>query len=314
MIFWGIRKKDIFIFVVVFLVIGAFLISNKSFFSKKNYSVVDQDSLPKLQVATSFSLIADWIKEVGKDKVEVRVFPAPSDSDLKNWLSSDFSADGKPKIFFFLGTDFDRWVGELAKDNSNQKIEFDNLNLVLESASSTLYKNLLNPSLNFDVQDSNYFWLSLNNAKQAVREISRKMGKVDALNKEYYINNAYEYLIKIDSLLYQSLDALDSVKNKRVVVSDPKLAVFVKDFGLDLIGVLDYKALSDSKDVYKVLSLIKKNRVAAVISENNSQYDLLRKVLLQTAASLVLVDVWGINYNSYLDFMRSNISELIKAF
>jgi len=319
MIFLKVKKKDILIFTIVFLLLGAlFYFSRPSIILNENYSVFKESSLPKLQVATSFPLVADWIKSVGKDRVQVSIFSSLTDPTLDVWLNSPSynKVNQEVKIFFKVGSNLDDWADQLSLKSSESKVKIEVFDIKPEKKLDLSYKNLLGSNLSLKKEESEYYWLSLENARQSVGKIARYLGKVDGVNREYYINNAYKYSIELDSLLSQSLDVLSNMKNKRVALADILLSPLAEGLKLDVIGVFDLKSANGVLPnllASQVIKAIKANKIKTIICDSNLKNRDFGKIVAQTTASLAAIDVWGINSDSYINFMRLNISELLRS-
>ncbi|MFA6495114.1 MAG: zinc ABC transporter substrate-binding protein [Candidatus Paceibacterota bacterium] len=83
-----------------------------------------------------------------------------------------------------------------------------------------------------------YFWVSPNNAEGMVGGIARALGTNDAINKTFFINNAYEYSSQI-GLLRTSGYIERRMKDVPAVMVDGRYIDFAVDFGFDLRGVID---------------------------------------------------------------------------
>ncbi len=306
MLFSRITKKDILIFIVVFLVLGAIFVLHKpTSFIGDNYAVVENSSIPKLQVATSFPLAADWINSVGKDRVQVQVFASPTDDGLIQWLKKPSSdAPQETKVFVSMGNNFDQWAQELS--GGDPKIKIDVMILSNFASPVKTYPTLSGSSKNAE-NSSPYYWLSLENVRESVQGIAREFGKVDAADREYFINNAYEYSVRLDSLLHETVDVLGSIRNTAVALDGARWAPFVDSLQLRVVGLFDSNSTEDIK------AILKKNKITTVVTDSDSNGRFLEPALSGTTVSVAVIDPWGLNSNNYVDFMRSNISELMKA-
>jgi zinc transport system substrate-binding protein len=313
MVFSRITKKDILIFSAVFLTLGAIFIFHKpSAFVGDNYSVVENSNIPKLQIATSFPLAADWINSVGKDRVQVSVFASPTDDGLTQWLKKPSSdAAQETKVFVSMGNNFDQWAKELS--GGDPKIKIDVMVLSDFATSTNIYANLSGPSENSQ-NSSPYYWLSLRNAREAVQGIARELGRVDAANREYYINNAYEYSVELDSLLHETTDVMGGIKNERVAIDGIKWAPLVDSLQVRVIGVIDSQSVGNNpKAAINLKTVLNKNKITTVVTDADSYGRFLEKILSGTTTLAATIDPWGLNSNDYIDFMRANISELMRA-
>lgn len=296
------------------MILGAFFVFNKpSMLIGDNYDVVENSNIPKLQIATSFPLAADWINSVGKDRVQVSVFTSPSDENLTLWLKNSSSDSAQEtKIFVSMGNDFDQWAKELS--GGSPKIKIDVMVLSDYATSTDIYTNLSSPSSASPKIFPAYYWLSLESARESVQGIARELGRVDVSNKEYYINNAYEYSVELDSLLHETVDVLRSIKNERVAIDGTKWAPLVESLSLHVVGAIDSQlAVGDLRVLENIKSTLRKNKITTVVTDSDSNNRVLENVLSGTTMSAAVIDQWGLTGESYIDFMRDNISELMRV-
>ena len=83
-----------------------------------------------------------------------------------------------------------------------------------------------------------YFWLSPTNAEEMASGIARTLGTNDAINKTFFINNAYDYSSQISSLRASGYVA-GRMKNVPAVVVDGRYIDFPVDFGFSPRAVVD---------------------------------------------------------------------------
>lgn len=312
--FLRINRKDIWIFVLVFVIVGAvFLVNKRSQFQSDQYSVIEDSSLPKVEVATSFPLAVDWLKSVGQDRVNVSVIASPADSALDSWVNDVKNEDnGFPyRIFFSIGNDFDDWSQNLG--DKTPKIKVVQLSQFASSTSQS-YVDLMSPQNKIESRGY-YYWLSLENAREAVQGIARSLGTLDVGNKEYYINNAYEYSISLDTLLSETLDTLKHYKNLKVALQGTDWKPFADSLQLHVSGAFDISIgeYGADKGASSLRTNLKKYSVKSVIADKTFKTGPIGQSLQNYSFGVAGLDIWGLDAGNYLDYMRSNISELLRT-
>jgi len=312
--FYRLNKKDVLIFIIVFILLGIIFVFRKSpSLENSEYSIIEDSSLPKVYVAASFPLVLDWTKAVGQDRVSAELFISPSDSALNDWLkeASDSNQGFSYRIFFSMGGGFDDWTIDLSRRSA--KIKVIPLNQFASSTSVT-YLNILDSKKNIKT-DNSYYWLSLENGQKAVQEIARALGQLDVGNKEYYINNAYKYSIQLDTLLRESLDTLGHFKNERIVINKGLFSPLVESLQLHVAGAFDISdGQYDSDKIATILrSALRKSGVKTVITDTDFKNSNLGQSLADSSFRIVGLDPWGINSDNYVSFMRDEISKIIRS-
>lgn len=309
-----IRKTDVLIFLIIFAAIGLIFYARQRPYSEDSqYSIVDYSKLPKVYLATSFPLASDWIKAAGQDRVDIRVFSSPTDPDLENWISDASKNDQgfDYRVFFSIGNGFDDWANNLGSQSKNIKVipldQFIPTNQIS-------YPDILNPKNNLKTAQT-YYWLSLENVREVVQGIARNLGQLDVGNKEYYINNAYEYSIQLDTLLRESLDTLKSFKTESVALDTTKWAPLVDSLQLHTVGAFDINSEQYDADKAGTIlrSYLKKAGVKTVITDNNSGSQSAAILLQDSSFKVVSIDPWGINSVSYINYIRDAISQIMRS-
>jgi ABC-type Zn uptake system ZnuABC Zn-binding protein ZnuA len=314
MFFKRIRKTDVAIFLIIFIAVGLiFYIEQRPSSENEQYSVIDYSKIPKVYLATSFPLAVDWIKAAGQDRVDIKVFVSPTDSELESWLSdaSENSQGFDYRIFFSIGGGFDDWVNGLESRSSKVKVmPLDRF----ASASQDSYPDILNSKNNLKTTQS-YHWLSLENAREAVQGIARKLGQLDVGNKEYYINNAYEYSIQLDTLLRESLDTLKSFKTESIALDTTEWSSLVDSLQLHVVGAFDVSSGQYDADKAGTIlrSYLKKSGAKTIITNNSTNPQSAAVLLQDSSFKVVELDPWGINSVSYIGYIRDIISQIMRS-
>ncbi len=314
--FLRIRKSDVIIFLAVFLLVGIlFVVKEAPNIENKNYTVVNDSSLPKVQIGTSFPMIADWINAVGKDKVEVKIFASPSDNSLVDWTNKI----GKNRrgfsqgLFFAMGDGFDDWTKNLSS-SSGGKLVVIPLDQFISSSSSIAYPDVFNSKKTIS-SGQIYYWLSLQDVRQIIQGIGRQLGKFDVGNKEYYINNAYDYSIKLDTLLRSTLDILKNFHSESVALDGTIWSPLVDNLQIHTVGAFDLSSTQYNLDKLGTVlrTDLKKIGAKTIITDTNSDPQSASTLLENSSFKVVNIDPWGIDSSDYMDYIRGVISDLMRS-
>jgi ABC-type Zn uptake system ZnuABC Zn-binding protein ZnuA len=314
MLFKRIKKTDVAVFLIVFAIIGLiFYVGQRPSSENKQYSIIDYSKLPKVYLATSFPLAVDWIKAAGQDRVDIRVFTSPTDPKLETWLldASENDQGFDYRLFFSVGEGFDDWTKSLESRSSRVKVM--SLDQFI-SVSQKSYPDILNSKNNLKTVQL-YYWLSLENVREAVQGIAKSLSQLDVGNKEHYINNAYEYSIQLDTLLRESLDVLKGFKGESVALDTAKWFSLVDSLQLHVVGAFDIS--SGQYDVDKagttLRSYLKKAGAKTIITGNSTDPQSAAVLLQDSSFKVVRLDPWGINSVSYVSYIRNAISEIMRS-
>ncbi|HPW34607.1 MAG TPA: metal ABC transporter substrate-binding protein [Candidatus Paceibacterota bacterium] len=300
--------RDIILFVIIFILVGLFFVlKNSPFKEDDEYSVIESSSIPRLKVATSLPLAAEWISKVGGTRVDVMVMPFYAEDDIRQWLGSSKSSRDKKALFLSIGNGFDDWT-----DSITQKFpEISVVSMNQFVTSSIPISNIIDSNDSFEGVQF-YYWLSLDNARRVVQAIAREFGGIDVGNKEYFINNAYEYSIQIDTLLQGSLSVISSSKRTPIIIAKPQLLPFVQSLKLDINGGFDIEKESyPDKVLSKIRSFCRNNGIKVIIATREFDSSSYAKVIKDAGLFIVPIDWWA-QGEGYMDVMRANISQILR--
>ncbi|MCJ7727019.1 MAG: zinc ABC transporter substrate-binding protein, partial [Actinobacteria bacterium] len=82
-----------------------------------------------------------------------------------------------------------------------------------------------------------HIWLSPANAKIMVENIYEGLVQIDPQRKEYYKKNLDSYLLELDKLDDEIVQAFSGKENKKIIVFHPTWAYFAKDYGIEQIPI-----------------------------------------------------------------------------
>jgi len=187
-----------------------------------------------LKVSASFSILGDWVKEVGGDRLSVFTLVGP-DGDTHAYEPSprDSINLASSVLVFEIGLEFETWMDGLYESSGSkaQRIEVsDGMQLIhltdedLEEEAEEHHEH----SGEFDP----HVWQSVQNARQAVSNIVRALSQADPEGTSYYEDRGKIYSEKLLALDKEIKDQLGLVpENRRLLVSNHEtLAYFARDY------------------------------------------------------------------------------------
>ncbi len=197
------RRRLVFIIDILILILVVNLLI---FFASPDIAKKDTD---KIQVITTIFPNYDFAKQIGKDKVEVKLLlksgveshtyePTPKDMiDIEN---SD--------VFVYTGSEFEPWAENILESiNSEIKIvdTSKNVKLINKEEFEEHYENaeILEEKHEEHHDESSYdshIWLNPENAMIMIDEIASNFCEIDPENAKYYTDNANDYKKQIMAL------------------------------------------------------------------------------------------------------------------
>lgn len=279
-------------------------------------SFIPATAQEKLKTVASFSILADFVKNVGGDRVEVIPLVGPDgDAHVYSPSPADAKKIADAKVVFTNGLGFEGWTPRLIKASGTKAAM-----VVATKGIKTL--NMKGDEHGHPESDP-HAWQSVPNAKIYVANIRDALMAADPAGKSAYEANAAAYLGKLDALDREVRDAVGKIPadRRRIVSTHDAFGYFETAYGIDFIAPqgVSTEAEVSAKDVAKIVSQIKKQKTIAVFLENVSDPRLMKRIAEETGARIggtlysdALTGEKG-DAPTYIDMMRHNIRTLSEA-
>ncbi|KZL90804.1 metal ABC transporter substrate-binding protein [Clostridium magnum] len=223
------------------------------------------DNNGKIKVVASFNAMTQFIKAVGKDKVDVQTM-IPSGTEPHDFepKPKDLENISKAQIFVYNGLGMENWVDKTIKAADNK-----NLIVVEASRGGNPIKNSDEDAVKEHGQYDPHMWISLSGAKIEAKNIKDALVKVDPSNKDYYEKNYNEFASKLDVILNDYKTKFDQTSSKNFITGHAAFAYFCRDFGLQQNSVENVFAEGEptAKRLEELVDYCKKNDVKTVFME-----------------------------------------------
>ena len=276
----------------------------------------------KLKVVASFSILADLTKNVGGDRVEVSALVGPGgDAHVYTPTPADARNVAAAKLVIINGLGFEGWLARLVKSAGNKATVITATKGITprkEKADAHGHKH------SHDHSDADpHAWQSVANAKIYVANIRDALVAADASGAEAYRKNADAYLAKLDALDREVREAVAKLpaERRRVISTHDAFGYFADAYGITFIAPqgVSTEAEATARDVARIITQIKAQKIPAVFLENVSDPRLMRRISQESGARLggtlfsdSLTDEKGAA-PTYIDMIRYNIKALTGA-
>ena len=264
----------------------------------------------KINVAASFTILADFARNVGGDRVDVVSLVGPN-GDAHSYVPSPADAkklaDAKLIILDGLGLEGStaRFMRAAAKDAK----------VVTASDGIT--------PLRLGTQSDPHAWQSVANAKTYVANIRDALIAADPAGKSVFEANAADYLRRLDALEAEVRAAIESIPpdRRKLVTTHNAFGYFGTAYGVDFIAPhgVSTEAEPSARDVARIIAQIRAQKIPAVFLENVTDPRLLERIAQESGARIggtlysdALTDANG-PAPTYIDMMRHNVKELMTA-
>lgn len=264
----------------------------------------------RLNVVASFSILGDFVRNVGGDRVSVTTLVGPdSDAHVYSPTPADAKRIADAKLVFVNGLGFEGWLPRLVKSAGGKA--------TIVTATSGI-----TPLKSGSAADP-HAWQSVANAKVYVANIRDALAAADPANAETFKANASRYLAELDALDRDVRAAVAQLPESRrkVISTHGAFGYFAAAYGVAFIAPVGVSTESEAsaRDVAAIITQIKAARIPAVFMENISDPRLIRRISAETGArvggTLYSDSLTGEKGDSptYIAMVRHNIKALTSA-
>ena len=264
----------------------------------------------RLKVVASFSILGDFVRNVGGTSVSVTTLVGPdSDAHVYSPTPSDAKKLAEAKLIFINGLGFEGWLPRLVKSAASK------------AAVVTATSGIAPLKLGSDADP--HAWQSVANAKIYVGNIRDALAAADPASAPAFRANAEAYLTKLDALDREVREAVAKIPegHRKVISTHGAFGYFAAAYGVEFIAPVGVSTESEpsARDIAGIITQIRAAKIPAVFLENVSDPRLIRRISAETGArvggTLYSDSLTGEKGDSptYIDMVRHNIKALTSA-
>ena len=264
----------------------------------------------KVNVVTSFSILGDFVRNVGGDHVNVTTLVGP-DGDVHVYTPApeDAKRIADAKLVVINGFGLEGWMPRLVQSSGGKATEV--------TATDGIAPHKL------DSETDPHAWQSVVNAKVYVSNIAKALEAADPADAEVFKANEKGYETQLDALDREVRSAIAQIppERRKVISTHDAFGYFAAEYGITFIAPLGVSTDSEpsAKDIAGIVNQIKAAKIPAVFFENISDPRLMRQLSAETGAK-----IGGTLYSdslspekgeapTYIDMVRHNIKALTSA-
>jgi zinc/manganese transport system substrate-binding protein len=239
-----------------------------------------QPAAEKLEVVATFSIAADFVRQVGGDRIALTTLVgADGDAHVYSPAPGDSRKLAQAKLIVVNGLGLEGWMARLIKSSGAK-------GAVVEAAKGV---NALK------AQDDHahggfdpHAWQDVSNAKVYVANIRNALESADPAGREAYEANAAAYLEALEALDREVRAAVAAIppERRRIITTHDAFGYFKAAYGLDFVAPqgVSTDAEASAKDVARIIRQIKAEKIPAVFLENVSDPRLIERIAKETGA------------------------------
>ena len=279
----------------------------------------------KLPVVASFSVLGDFVRQIGGDRVSVTTLVGPDgDAHVYSPTPADAKAMAAARLVVVNGLHFEGWLPRLVKSSGTK------------ATMATVTKGIAPLEADDDHDDKGkgghahahghddpHAWQSVANAKIYVANIRDALSAADPAGKASYEANATAYLAELDMLEGEVKAAVARIpaERRKAITTHDAFGYFVKAYGIEFVAPqgVSTEAEASARDVARIIRQVKAQKIPAVFLENVTNPRLVEQIARESGAKVggrLYSDALSAESGpagTYIRMMKHNISEIEKA-
>lgn len=262
----------------------------------------------KIKVIASITPLADLSRQVGGDKVEVKLLLPPGASPHTYEPTPKALKDiSDARVFIKIGLGLEFWAEKIIRSSGHK-----NLITVVSSSDVPLIKYHEKSHSHGSSGADPHIWLDPVIAKSIVTKIEKAFAEADPQNAGYYTQNASIYREKLSRLDKEIANKVKTLRVKEYVTFHPAWNYFSKRYGLTVAGVIEESPGKEPgpKHIEKIIREI--NRIGSKVIFVEPQFNpkIAEVIAKECGAKVVYLDPIGgqKGRETYMDMMRFNIA------
>jgi zinc/manganese transport system substrate-binding protein len=281
-----------------------------------------------LKVAASFSILADWVGNVGGDAVAVTsIVKAGGDAHTFDPDPATVASIADAKVIFAIGAGFEGWLADMveASGNGAPLVEVTEGMTLITGEEEHDHEEGDDGGHDHGAGDP-HVWGDVANAISAVELIRSTLAEVDPDRADTYAANAGAYtdrLQELDAAIRQQVATVPE-ENRKLVTSHDTFAYYARAYGFEVIGTALGSISTESgdpsaRDIATLVESIRETSVPAIFAEN-----VVNPALMQSLGDEAGVELAPTLYSdalgeegsdgaTYIDMMTYNTSTIVTA-
>jgi len=235
----------------------------------------------KLQVVTSFSILADMTRQVGGEHIQITSMVGP-DADAHTYepTPEDAQALLKASVIVKNGLGFEPWLDRLVTSTETKAT-------VISASRGVIPRSLDEDG---ETVPDPHAWHNLANAEVYINNITKALVAADPANQADYQLNAQRYLQRIYRLLTDAKAKLGALPpgNRKIVTSHDAFGYLGQAYGIDFMAPqgLSTEREPSATEVAALITQIRQAHVKAVFMENIKDSRLLKQIADESGAKI----------------------------
>lgn len=264
----------------------------------------------RLRVVASIAPLADFAREVGKDRVDVLLLLPPGASPhTYEPVPRTVREISKARIFIKIGAGLEFWAERLIAATAK------GITTVTCSDGIKLLKGEDHDHALSGVNP--HIWLDPVICMNIVRKIAVAFEEADPANAAFYRKNAAAYISRLADLDHEIAREVKTFRTRSYVTFHPAWDYFAKRYGLTVAGVIEEAPgkVPTPRHVGRILDKVRKMKTKVIFAEPQFSPRIAEAIAQEAGAQVLMLDPvgGGKGREKYIDLMKYNLATMEKA-
>ena len=303
---------------IIILFTSFLLVACKTSTSQSNVPLGERT----INVVTTTGMIADIVKNVGGDRVEVQALMGPGvDPHLYKASEGDVIRLQEADVIFYNGLHLEAKMGEVLE-------KLNDFGVSTVAVTDKVDRSLLESPPQFAGNYDPHVWFDVTMWMKAVEQVQESLIEMDPAHASVYAANADAYLKELEDLHHYVLDQAGTVPaDQRVLITaHDAFNYFGRAYGFDVRGLqgISTEAQAGTADVQELAKFIVENEIPAIFVESSVPQRNVEAVQAAVRAQGFEVEIGGSLFSdamgtegtpegTYVGMVKHNIDTIVKA-
>ena len=276
----------------------------------------------KLRVTTTVGMIADVVKNIGGDRVEVTALMGPGvDPHLYKPSADDVRKLEQADIIFYNGL-------ELEGRMTDVFVKVARTGKPTVAVSEDIPENRLRQPKEFEGKHDPHIWFDVSLWQETVKTVNKELAKLDPGAKDTYQKNTDAYLKQLDELhQYVKTQVASIPPSSRVLITaHDAFGYFGQAYSIEVRGLQGTSTATEAgaADVQALANFIVERKIKAIFVESSVPEATIKAVQQAAKAKNWDVQIGGALFSdamgdaatregTYMGMVRYNVDTIVKA-
>ncbi len=268
-------------------------------------------------VVTTIPVAADWVKQVGGDKVVVKsLLKGYEEPHSYEPNPKDAQVIAQAQLVVRVGLGLDEWLNGLIANAKNPRLKIltlaEGVEIIEEGEGNGEHR-----SHGVHEQGNPHIWLDPDVAKMGVKRIALILAEIDPDNSGFYHQKSEGYLRQLDSVQTVLKDMVANLKDRKFVALHNSWPYFCRGFGFEMVQAIEPLPGQEpsAKTVVQLAQRMRRDSVRVIVLEPQQNRDIALALAQEAKAKMVVLSQFNGTRpanKTYLQLLDHNVRMLVQ--